>query len=73
MEEKPDFLFSESLTVAEFCDREKISKNLAYRMIKAGELPHYRLSPRNTRIDVAALRTKLAGGGRATSSEESSK
>ena len=68
-----DFLFSRSETVSEFCHREKISRNLAYRMIRDGQLPAYRISPRNIRVDVAALRAKLAIEARTTAAEESSK
>jgi excisionase family DNA binding protein len=69
----PDFVFSGSETVAEFCRREKISKNLAYRMIREGRLPVYRLSPRNTRIDLTKLHAELSAGDRPVSSKESGK
>ena len=65
-----DFSFSNSLTVAEFCRQERISKNLAYRLIKEGRIPVYRLSPRKTRIDLAAVRAKLTEGVSLPSSKE---
>ena len=39
--QEPGFSFVQSVTVAEFCAREGISKNLAYKLIRLGELPAY--------------------------------
>lgn len=57
-------------TVLEFCRSARISRSLCYRLIKAGKLPVLRLSPRNIRVNVEALRAEMAAGDRASSTGE---
>lgn len=56
----PGFSFSRSLTVAEFCDIEGISKNPTYKRIRQGELPAYCLSLQNFLVDDAVFRAEMA-------------
>ncbi|WCM20367.1 hypothetical protein NDK50_02505 [Paraburkholderia bryophila] len=55
--ERPRMFDDAPLTIAEFCERYRISKDIYYRLRAKGETPREtRLSPRRAVILIASLR-----------------